>query len=218
MLTIKGFTVNPYQENTWIIADQHGKCAIIDPGCHTSSEQRLLQEYVSSQQLTPVLLLNTHGHIDHMLGNSWAVQTFHIPFHTHKIVVNELALAPSWGMTMGINVSPSPDPDHFLEEGDTIQIGEETLEVIFTPGHSPGHISFYHRAGGHLFSGDVLFQRSIGRIDLPGGDGPTLMTSITQKLLPLGDDVIVYPGHGPTTSIGAERATNPFILQYLNQS
>lgn len=218
MLTIKGFTFNPYQENTWIIADQHGTCAIIDPGCHTSSEQRILQEYVASQQLTPVLLLNTHGHIDHMLGNSWVVQTFHIPFHTHQIVVNELEHAVSWGMAMGIKVSPSPAPDHLLTEGDVVRIGEEELEVIFTPGHSPGHISFFHRTDGHLFSGDVLFQQSIGRTDLPGGDGPTLMTSIIQKLLPLGDDVVVYPGHGPATTIGAERAANPFILQYLNQS
>lgn len=216
MLIIKGFTVNPYQENTWLIADQHGNCAVIDPGCHTTSEQQMLKTFIDEQGWHPVILLNTHGHVDHMLGNAWVKDTYQIPFHTHRIVVNELERAVAWGHMMGIQVAESPEPDHFLEEGDMVQIGEEQLEVLFTPGHSPGHISFFHRAEGHLFSGDVLFQGSIGRTDLPGGDGPTLMTSITDKLLPLDDEVIVYPGHGGTTTIGAERATNPFILHYLN--
>lgn len=215
-MIIKGFTVNPYQENTWLIADQHGNCAVIDPGCHTSSEQQMIKNYLDAQGWNPVILLNTHGHVDHMLGNAWVKDTYQIPFHTHRIVVNELERAVPWGHMMGIQVAESPSPDHFLEEGDIVQVGEEQLEVIFTPGHSPGHISFFHRAGGHLFSGDVLFQGSIGRTDLPGGDSHTLMTSITEKLLPLDDEVTVYPGHGSATTIGAERATNPFILHYLN--
>ncbi|MDP5170141.1 MAG: MBL fold metallo-hydrolase [Bacteroidia bacterium] len=212
MLSIKCFTVNPYQENTWLISDSHGACAIIDPGCYSASEQAEILEYVSSQKLTPVLLLNTHGHIDHMLGNAWAVSTFQIPFHTHRLVVNELEVAPAWGTMMGLKAAPSPAPDHLLEEGDIVRVGEEELEVLFTPGHSEGHISFFHRKEGHLFSGDVLFQQSIGRTDLPGGHYPTLMTTIHEKLLPLGDQVIVYPGHGPTTTLAAEKATNPFLM------
>ncbi len=214
-LFIQGFTLNPYQENTWLIADDEGACAIIDPGCSTAQEQRLLLDYLDSQQWTPVLLLNTHGHIDHILGNAWAVKTFDIPFCTHPLVVDELAAAPAWGMVMGLKGEPSPAPTYFVEHGDVVQVGQETLEVLFTPGHAAGHISFYHRAGGHLFSGDVLFQQSIGRTDLPGGDYLTLMQSITEKVLPLGDEVIVYPGHGPTTTIGYERSSNSFLHEYL---
>lgn len=216
MLIIQGFTVNPYQENTWVIADQHGSCAIIDPGCHTHSEQKMLKDYLDAQGWKPVVLLNTHGHVDHMLGNAWIQDQYGIPFYTHRLVVQELDLAVSWGHMMGIQVAESPAPDRFLEAGEFVQVGEEQLEVIFTPGHSPGHISFYHQKGGHLFSGDVLFQGSIGRTDLPGGDQATLMKSIDESLLPLDDQVIVYPGHGASTTIGVERATNPFILAYLN--
>ncbi len=214
MLSIKGFTFNPYQENTWVIADKDGNCAIIDPGCTHHSEQKQLKDYVEQKGLIPRLLLNTHGHIDHMVGNAWVKNSFHVPFHTHRLVVNELQAAPAWGQMMGISVEPSPEPDRLLEEGDTVTLGREELEVLFTPGHSPGHISFFHRQGRHLFSGDVLFQGSIGRTDLPGGDYPTLMTAISGKVLPLGDDVTVYPGHGPTTSIGAEKATNPFVKEW----
>ena len=217
MLTIQGFTFNAYQENTWVISDESGECILIDPGCHSATEQRQLEQYVSKHQLTPVLLLNTHGHIDHMLGNAWAVNAFHIPFHTHQLVVNELQVAPSWGAMMGLNVAPSPLPDHFLSDGDTVTFGAQRLEVLFTPGHSAGHISFFHREEGHLFSGDVLFRQSIGRTDLPGGDYLTLMNTIADRLFPLGDKVVVYPGHGPATTIGAERATNPFVREYFDR-
>jgi glyoxylase-like metal-dependent hydrolase (beta-lactamase superfamily II) len=115
---------------------------------------------------------------------------------------------------MGLSPAPSPEPDVFLEEGDVLSFGEINLEVLFTPGHSPGHISFFHRESKQLFSGDVLFQGSIGRVDLPGGSYPVLMDNIINKVLPLGDDVVVYCGHGPTTTIGRERVSNPFILNY----
>lgn len=215
MLNIRVFEFNPYQENTLVISDESGQCALIDPGCHVASEQAVLTDYIETNGLTPILLLNTHGHIDHMLGNAWARDKWNLPFWTHRIVEQELAQAPAWGMAMGLKVAPSPAPDHYLEAGDTVTVGSETLEVLFTPGHSPGHISFFHRAGKQLFSGDVLFQGSIGRTDLPGGDHATLMTNIVDQVLPLGDDVTVFPGHGPTTSIGAERRSNPFIQQFL---
>ncbi|MEM9897728.1 MAG: MBL fold metallo-hydrolase [Bacteroidota bacterium] len=217
MLHVRDFTFNPYQENTYLIYDDEGTCAIIDPGCYTSSEQERLVQYIAQHNLKPVLLLNTHGHVDHMLGNQFVKDTYSIPFHTHEGVIAELEAVPAYAAMFGLSVAPSPLPDHLLNEGDTVQIGDEKLEVLFTPGHSAGHISFFHRESDQLFSGDVLFQNSIGRVDLPGGNYETLMQSIIEKLLPLGNDVVVYPGHGPATTIGEEYRLNPFIRQYLQR-
>jgi glyoxylase-like metal-dependent hydrolase (beta-lactamase superfamily II) len=214
MLRIKQFTFNPYQENTYVVADQAGDCVIIDPGCYSSSEQAALQAYLTTERLRPVLLLNTHGHIDHMLGNAWVKETFELPFVTHHGVVEELAVAPTWGAMMGLSPAPSPAPDRLVVEGDVVSFGQETFEVLFTPGHSAGHISFYHRESQALFSGDVLFLGSIGRTDLPGGDYDTLMQTIFDKLLPLGDAVKVYSGHGPMTNLGQERRGNAFLREY----
>jgi len=214
MLQIKQFTFNPYQENTFVVADDTGACVIIDPGCHTHAEQAALQEYVAGQGWRPEYLLNTHGHIDHMLGNAFVKETYGIPFVTHVGVVAELEAAPAWGAMMGLSPAPSPQPDRLVEAGDTITFGHSTLEVLFTPGHSASHISFFHRSTQELFSGDVLFLGSIGRTDLPGGDYETLMKTIFEQLIPLGDEVKVYCGHGPMTKIGQERQGNPFLLQY----
>ncbi len=215
MLRVHQFTFNAYQENTYIISDEDGEAAIIDPGCYSSFEQRALDNHIADHNLNVRLLLNTHGHIDHMLGNGHVKRTYQVPFVTHKIVEQELALAPTWGQTMGLSVDPSPKPDRYVDEGDIIELGREKLSILFVPGHSPGHIAFSHEASNQLFAGDVLFQGSIGRTDLPGGDMATLMKSIEEKLLPLKDDVVVYPGHGPETTIGAERSHNPFIQQYI---
>ncbi|WNJ16184.1 MBL fold metallo-hydrolase [Pontibacter sp. G13] len=217
MLNIKLFTFNPFMENTYILIDETQEAVIIDPGCHNSQEKAMLKEYIESQGLKVVALLNTHGHIDHMFGNAWVKSTFDVPFVTHQGVIQELRASEQYGPAMwGINPDISPDPDRLVDDGDTFTFGNTTLEVLFTPGHSPGHISFFHRESGQLFSGDVLFERSIGRVDLPGGSMDILMDSILNKLLPLGDDVTVYPGHGGPTTLGEERAANPFILQYLN--
>ncbi len=215
MLQVKTFVFNPYAENTLVISTPEGEAAIIDPGCYSASEQMQLDAYLDEQGLRPTLLLNTHGHIDHMLGNSYVKEKYQVPFWTHEIVVQELALAPVWGQSMGLSVSPSPSPDRFLKAGEKIYLGEYELEVLFVPGHSPGHIAFYHAVGKQVFSGDVLFQGSIGRFDLPGGDFETLMRSIVEQLMNLDDEVRVYPGHGPETSIGVERQHNPFIKEYL---
>ncbi|MDW3650071.1 MAG: MBL fold metallo-hydrolase [Bacteroidia bacterium] len=217
-MEIKQFTFNPYQENTYVISDQNGNCAIIDPGCYTQEEQAQLRDYITSSGLKPVYLLNTHGHIDHMLGNDFVKKTFDIPFLTHEKVIGELAAVPGYATMMGLSAMPSPDPDQLVDEGEVIKVGDLELEVYFTPGHSPGHISFYHRESKNLFSGDVLFQGSIGRVDLPGGSMEVLMESIFKKVVPLGDDVVVWPGHGPETSIGVEKQTNYFMLAYSQGS
>ncbi|MEM6767031.1 MAG: MBL fold metallo-hydrolase [Bacteroidota bacterium] len=214
MLSVQCFTFNPYQENTYLVSDETKKCVIIDPGCYTASEQQELSHYIEQQGLTVDKLLNTHGHIDHMMGNSYVKDTYKVPFLTHKLVIDELDYVPGYAPMFGLNVAPSPHPDTLIDEGDEVNFGNTILKVFFTPGHSAGHISFFHAESKQLFSGDVLFQGSIGRTDLPGGSYPTLMQTIVNKILPLGDEVTVYSGHGPMTTIGEERVSNPFILQY----
>ncbi len=215
MLDIQVFVFNPYQENTYVVSDETKSCVIIDPGCYRPEEKQLLVDYIEQNGLKPIYLLNTHGHIDHMLGNYFVKEKYQIPFLTHEIVVQELESVISYAAAFGMNPDPSPAPDQLVGEGDIITFGQTSFEVMFTPGHSAGHISFYHRESQQLFSGDVLFQGSIGRTDLPGGDSQTLMQTIENKLLPLGDEVRVYTGHGGSTTIGRERVSNPFILQWL---
>lgn len=214
MLQVKIFPFNPYQENTFVISDDTKNCVIIDPGCYSQTERDTLTSYIEAEGLKVEKLLNTHGHIDHMLGNKFVVDTYKVPFVTHEKVIPELEATKAYGSMMDLFPEPSPMPDVLVDDGDIVQFGNSELEVFFTPGHSAGHISFYYRAGKQLFSGDVLFRGSIGRVDLPGGSFPVLMESIFNKILPLGDDVQVYCGHGPMTNVGQERASNMFILQY----
>ena len=215
MLQVHSFTFNPFQENTFVLSDSQGNCAIIDPGCSHVGEEMQLKQYVETQGLNVVLLLNTHGHIDHMLGNAFVKQTYQVPFETGEGVVAELDQAILHGELVGIKPTPSPKPDRLLQAGDTVSFGEIVMEVLFTPGHSAGHISFLHRESKSLFSGDVLFRGGIGRFDLPGGNYETLMETISETLIPLGDDITVYCGHGPTTQLGWERESNGYLLQYL---
>ncbi|MEZ4826031.1 MAG: MBL fold metallo-hydrolase [Bacteroidia bacterium] len=214
MISIQTFVFNPFQENTFVVSDSSGACVIIDPGCYSQSEQKMLFSYIDNHKLSVKLLLNTHGHIDHMLGNYFVKETWKPDFVTHRLVVPELESTQAYGATMGLYAHPSPAPDRFVEEGDIITFGNTELEVLFTPGHSAGHISFLHRPSANIFSGDVLFQGSIGRTDLPGGSFPQLMKTIYDKFLTLDDAVTVHCGHGPATTIGAERKTNMFILNY----
>jgi hydroxyacylglutathione hydrolase len=215
MLKVESFVFNLYQENTFVVSDESGACVIIDPGCYTHEEEKRLADYIEKNELQVTWLLNTHGHVDHMLGNRFVKDRFKVPFATHKIVIEELSQVSAYASMMGLSPAPSPEPDRLLKGGDSLKFGNTEFEVLFTPGHSPGHISFFHRASKSLFSGDVLFQSSIGRVDLPGGSYEVLMQSIFNQVLPLGEDVKVYCGHGPFTSIGKEIASNPFIRNHL---
>lgn len=218
MLQIQPFVFNAYSENTYVLSDETRECVIIDPGCYEREEREILSRYISQNELKVVKLLNTHGHIDHMLGNHFVKTHYKVPFITHAKVVQELEAVMGYGIIFGMNPDPSPQPDELVDEGDVITFGKQRLEVLFTPGHSAGHISFFHRASSNLFSGDVLFNGSIGRTDLPGGDYPTLMRTISEKLLALGDDIRVHCGHGPSTTIGQERVHNPFILDWQQKN
>lgn len=205
------FTFNPFAENTYVLYDDTKECAIFDPGCSNEDEQQQLVDFISSNGLKPVKLVNTHCHIDHVLGNRFISEKYDLPLVSHRGEKTVLDMQPQISAMYHIAYNPSPDITEFLDEGDVLQFGNSTLKVFFTPGHSPASISFYHEESGSLIAGDVLFQGSIGRTDLPGGDFDTLAKSIREKLYVLPDDVAVYPGHGPATKIGVEKVTNPFV-------
>jgi hydroxyacylglutathione hydrolase len=211
MLTVKSFEFNPVQENTYVLSNQKDACAIIDPGCYFGNERLTLQEHIEQQGLSPKLLLNTHCHLDHVFGNGFVAATWDLPLHLHANEQEVLALAPAMGLQWGMPFENYRGPLEFLVPGRSIELGEDRLEVLFLPGHSPGSVGFYYREGGFLIGGDVLFRGGIGRTDLPGGDHATLLRSIREQLWPLPDDTIVYPGHGDPTTIGWEKKHNPFL-------
>lgn len=211
MSRIARFTFNPFQENTYVVFDDTKECVIFDPGCSNELEQKKLTDFIEKEGLTPVKLINTHGHIDHMMGNAFIKSRYNIPFYMHQDDLPVLRAAPQQAAMFGVKVEASPEPDHLLNEGDTLEFGNTTFDIYFTPGHSPGSISFYSEKDAYIIAGDVLFQGSIGRTDLPGGNFDTLEDSIQQKLYKLPDDTVVHSGHGPETTIGQEKKSNPFV-------
>ena len=213
MLTIRPFTFNPFEENTYVLSDSTSECIIVDPGCYTLEEKRELEQYIAKNGLKPVRILLTHAHIDHILGNNFVTGKFNVPIQMSAIEIGLLQAAGTYGQMWGIEMEPSPDPTLFVEEGIDISFGKTFLKSIFTPGHSPGSFSFLHEESKSLLSGDVLFMQSIGRTDLPGGNYETLIRSIKEKIFTMDDDVVVYPGHGPATTVGEERLSNPFLTE-----
>ncbi|MBR9922934.1 MAG: MBL fold metallo-hydrolase [Bacteroidetes bacterium] len=212
MASVVGLTFNPFQENTYLVYDQTGECVIFDPGCYDSAEKEILHTYIKEHKLRPVRLINTHCHLDHIFGNADVAKTYDLSLEIHEGELPVLESAPKAANLYGIPMPEmSPAPENFIQEGDEITFGETRLKAILTPGHSPASLSFFCAEDAFLIAGDVLFRDSIGRTDLPGGDHQTLLDSISQKLYPLGDEVVVYPGHGPRTTIGYERKNNPFV-------
>ena len=212
MISVQSFTANPYQENAYVLFDESNECIIIDPGAYTSQEQNELSHFIESSQLKPVKLLNTHCHIDHVLGNAFVHSMYGLLPEFHSLELELLHAIPGYAPQMGIRYELSPLPKTFLPETGNIAFGQSTLELIFAPGHSPGHLCFYSLADNFLIGGDVLFYQSIGRTDLPGGNHQQLVNNIKHKLFNLPTDCVVYPGHGPSTQIGFEKAHNPFLL------
>ncbi len=210
MLRVQSFVFNPFQENTLVLFDETRECIIIDPGCAEESENAELKTFVETNDLTVKLLLNTHCHIDHVLGNRFVKETFNVKLLIHRREEPILKAAEVYAPSYGFHDYRHEPADEFLEEGDFIRIGNQQLVVLFVPGHSPGHVAFYNEENHVLIGGDVLFYNSIGRTDLPGGDHDQLLKSIHTKLFTLPDPVKVYPGHGPETTIGFEKKTNPF--------
>ncbi|CAN5582594.1 MBL fold metallo-hydrolase [soil metagenome] len=211
MMQLEQFTFNPFQENTYVLYDETGECVIIDPGCYDPAEKSELYNFIVEKELKPVHLLNTHCHIDHVLGNKFIGESFKLTPEIHPLEVEVLNATSQYGPLYGIYMEPSPEPSINLEEGGAINFGNQSLKMIFAPGHSPGSICFYNEQQLILIGGDVLFRESIGRADLPGGDMRVLLKSIREKLFILPDAVTVYPGHGPSTTIAHEKINNPFL-------
>ncbi|HMH22162.1 MAG TPA: MBL fold metallo-hydrolase [Puia sp.] len=211
MLTVKSFTFNPVQENTYVLSNEKDACCIIDPGCYFGNERATLQEYLEQEGLTPEYLLNTHCHLDHVFGNKFVYDTWDLPLHLHENEKPVLEYAPTAGLQWGLPFENYRGPLVFLPAGGVVTLGENELKILFLPGHSPGSIGFYCEAQGFIIGGDVLFRESIGRTDVPGGDHATLLRSIRGQLWPLPDETVVWPGHGEPTTIGWERAHNPFL-------
>lgn len=205
------FQFNVFAENTYILYNEANEAAIIDPGCSTPEECRQVADFIQSEKLKPLLLLNTHCHVDHILGNHFVYSEYGLAPIIHK---NELFLLDKLteiANFYGIDAISSPEPLRFIEEHEKITLGDITLEVIYAPGHSPGSVCFYNADEKKLWGGDVLFRESIGRTDLPGGDYDTLENNILAKLFILPDEVEVFPGHGIPTTIGHEKRYNPFV-------
>lgn len=211
MITIQQFTFNPYQENTYVLYDETGECVIIDPGMYDSSDQNVFVNWMRKNELKPVLLLNTHCHLDHVFGNKFVFDNWSLKPQFHKGELTVLQSIPGYAPQMGLTYELSPEPETFLGETGTVVFGNSELELIFAPGHSPAHLCFYAREDNFLIGGDVLFYTSIGRTDLPGGNHQQLLNSIRENLFVLPDSVEVYPGHGQSTTIGFEKQNNPFL-------
>ncbi|HYG50036.1 MAG TPA: MBL fold metallo-hydrolase [Flavobacteriales bacterium] len=215
MLTVQKFTFNPFSENTYLVYAQNKEAAIIDPGCFFKEEEDELTAFIQDNKLTVKRLLNTHAHIDHVFGNLYCSTIWNVPLELHEKDIPTLKRMPAAAELWGIKgYKESPMPGAFLTEGQKIKLGDDEMEIIFVPGHAPGHVAFISHKHKFVIGGDVLFEGSIGRTDLPGGSLEVLMQSIKEKFLTLPDDYIIYSGHGNETTVGRERRGNPFILEY----
>lgn len=212
-MKIKSFTFNPFEENTYVIYDNSNKCIIIDPGCYTEDEKKTLRNFIDNKKLEPVKLINTHCHIDHILGNKFVHEQWGVELYMHRKDVTLLKssedIAKMYGFRDYVIYSSEK---HFLNEGDRFTFGESHLEILFTPGHSPGHICLYSEDNNLIIAGDLIFHKSIGRTDLAGGDYNTLINSIKNKIFPLSNETQILCGHGPSTNLGYEKEHNPFLI------
>lgn len=211
MLQVHSFTFNPFQENTYLIVNDQSSCWIVDPGMYDTEETNRLSSYIAAKGLKPRAVINTHTHLDHIFGVQWCKNQYQIPFLMHERDLPVLQGAKGSAMLFGFQFTDIPQPDDFIHENHPLSLEEEQLQVRFTPGHSPGSIVFFHEQGGWVIGGDVLFNGSIGRTDLPGGNFDMLIQSIKTELFSLPDNIVVHPGHGPSTTIGHEKLTNPFL-------
>ncbi|RMF51761.1 MAG: MBL fold metallo-hydrolase [Bacteroidetes bacterium] len=210
-MRLRVLSVNPYQENTYLLVAQTGEAWVLDPGLYTAQERAAFAALLEEERAQLRGIYLTHAHLDHILGVEWVASTYRVPlfFHAAETVVYEHA--SEWAALMGLSYTPGPPPTGYIEAGTSLDWGGTEVQVLFVPGHSPGHVAFYLPAQGWLLSGDVLFRGSIGNYQLPLADYALLMHSLREKVLKLPAGTIVWPGHGPETTIGYERQTNPFL-------
>jgi hydroxyacylglutathione hydrolase len=215
MVSVQSFTFNPFDENTYVVFDETKEAVIIDPGCSNRVEEKELSQWIESEGLKVRYILLTHSHIDHILGAYFVKDKYKAPLCIYPKDETTLRSGKVVAAMYGIEQFTPVEHDQYLSESEPVSFGNTKLSVIFLPGHAPGHVGFYHKEQNLLIGGDVLFRSSIGRTDLPGGDFDTLIASIHQKLFTLPDEVVVYPGHGPSTTIGEEKVSNPFCALSL---
>jgi hydroxyacylglutathione hydrolase len=205
-------TFNAFSENTYLIYTDSKECAVVDPGTSNFEERQYLKQCIEDNGLIVKYLLNTHAHIDHVLGNDFVKKTYQVPYLLHRFDLPVLLSNMDRAEFYGFKGYVGADPDAYLDEGNQVKLGNEVLDILFVPGHAPGHIAFYHKNSNQLWAGDVLFKRSIGRTDFPYCSHADLMNSIKNKLFLLPEQTIVYPGHGPETTIGYEKLHNPYLI------
>lgn len=215
-MNIAKLVFNPIMENTYIVWDDTKECIIVDAGNFSAREDAQLTDFISERGLKPVMAVNTHGHFDHAMGVGYLKETYGVKFACSSKDQFLVDSAQQSGAMFGVKCAPVPAIDIDLDKMEEIAFGATKLRVIKTPGHTPGHVSLYNEEQKVLFTGDTLFRESIGRTDLPGGDYSWIMTSILEQLVPLGDDVEFYPGHGDKSTIGHETLYNPFVTEVLN--
>lgn len=211
-MKIQKFTFNPFLENTYLIWDEETlEAAIIDPGMSESYEEDELTSFIKQNSLKIVYLINTHCHIDHILGCGFIKSKYNPVYYMPKGDLELFNNAENQANMFNVTLNKPPEPEKFLSEDLELKLGKESISLLFTPGHSPGEFCLYMKDSSICISGDVLFNESIGRTDLPGGNYEVLLDSIRNKLLALPNDVEIYPGHGEKSTIGYERVHNPFL-------
>ncbi|WP_448530528.1 MBL fold metallo-hydrolase [Raineya sp.] len=211
MIQIVSFVFSPFAENTYVLYDNTQEAVIIDPGCYNNAERKALQDFIAEKNLKIVKLLNTHCHLDHVFGNEFVKQTYNVKAYAHENEDFNLGILEASARMFGIARIESTRTDVYLKENDVVEFGNSALQVLFTPGHSPGHVVFYNAEQGFCINGDVLFRNSIGRTDLPGGNHQTLINAIRKVMFALPDDTTIFTGHGEPTTIGFEKKHNPFL-------
>lgn len=214
-MEIKRVVFNPFRENTYLVWDDSNEAIVIDAGNMKDGENNILKDMIESRGLKPVMAVNTHGHFDHTQGVKWLKDEYGVQFAC-SAKDQFLIDSASGGMVYGLKCNAVPAVDVDLDTLEEITFGNTRLRVIKTPGHTPGHVVLYNEESKSLFTGDTLFRESIGRTDLPGGDYSWIMKSILEEIVPLGDDVTIYPGHEDQSTIGHETLYNPFIVEVLN--
>lgn len=202
---------NDFGVNTYILEAENQECIIVDAACHSTKEQTSLKELISSRNLQLKLQISTHSHVDHLMGCTFVKNTYQTPWLIHTDGTTLLNQASAFASMFGLSIEAPTSPDGYVEDGEEIQLGVNKLKILHTPGHAQGSICIYCEAENFVITGDVLFNGSIGRTDLPGGNTETLLNSIAKKLLVLPAETKVYPGHGPTTTIGDEKRNNPYL-------
>lgn len=211
MIKVQKFVFNPFQENSFLLYDDSDEAIFVDMGSYTVEEKREVICFIENNRLNPVMIVNTHCHVDHLLGNSFFKNKFRSPVAAHKADEFMLENAVEHGSMFGFEVEEPPGIDKYLREGEKLLFGNSSLDILHVPGHSPGSVALYSIEDNFVIAGDALFRGGIGRTDLPGGDYQTLIDSIRQKLFVLPPETLVYCGHGPETTIGEEISTNPFF-------